>query len=77
MKWVLGDRWLTPEQRAAKPLPMWAPDLHDTLIRKAGFWLDYGPKFGHEGEGFMRINLACARSVVDDAIARLQQTFAR
>jgi len=48
------------------------PDrLHDFLLRQARLWLDPGTKFGLGGEGFMRINLGCPRSRVDDAIERL------
>ncbi|WP_245559574.1 MalY/PatB family protein [Luteimonas mephitis] len=49
--------------------------LHDFLLRQARLWLDPGDKFGAEGEGFMRINLACSRQVVDEAIGRLQQAL--
>lgn len=46
-------------------------ELHDFLLRRARLWLDPGHKFGAPGEGFMRINLACPRSVVDEALHRL------
>ena len=45
--------------------------LHDFLLRRARLWLDPGFKFGVEGEGFMRINLACPRALVDEALDRL------
>jgi len=48
-----------------------APELHDFLLRKARLWSDLGTKFGAAGEGFVRINLACPRSVVDEALLRL------
>ena len=54
-----------------RQLGMPPAELHDFLLRRARLWLDHGPKFGEEGEGFMRINLACPRSVVDEALARL------
>lgn len=46
-------------------------ELHDQMIRRARLWLDPGSKFGSAGEGFMRINLACPRSTVDEALNRL------
>ncbi|MBU6364611.1 MAG: pyridoxal phosphate-dependent aminotransferase [Gemmatimonadetes bacterium] len=50
--------------------------LHDRLLRRGRLWLDPGQKFGAEGEGFMRINLACPRPRVDEAIARLAEACA-
>lgn len=54
-----------------RQLGMSPAELHDHLLRRARLWLDPGHKFGAEGEGFMRINLACPRSVVDEALNRL------
>jgi cystathionine beta-lyase len=48
-----------------------ADELNRFFLTKAKVWLDNGPKFGVEGEGFMRINLACPRSTVDDALERI------
>lgn len=46
--------------------------LNNFILGKAKLWLDKGTKFGAAGEGFMRINLACPRSTVDDALSRLR-----
>lgn len=46
-------------------------ELHDFLLRRARLWLDPGQKFGAGGEGFMRVNLACPRRRVDEALDRL------
>lgn len=48
--------------------------LNRFLVQEARIWLDHGPKFGVEGEGFMRINLACPRSTVDEAVKRIVGT---
>jgi len=48
-----------------------ADQLNRFLVTEARVWLDNGRKFGVEGEGFMRINLACPRSTVDDALNRI------
>jgi cystathionine beta-lyase len=50
--------------------------LEDFLLTEAGLWLDKGPKFGNEGNGFMRANLGCSRQTVDAAIARLSRALA-
>jgi cystathionine beta-lyase len=49
--------------------------LFDFFARQARLWLDPGTKFGNAGEGFMRINLACSRSLVDEALLRLQRAL--
>ncbi len=46
-------------------------DLDRTIIQKAGLWLDDGALFGQSGLGFQRINAACPRSILKDALERL------
>lgn len=58
-----------------RQLGLSAPPLHDFLLRRARLWLDPGHKFGVHGEGFMRINLACSRQIVDEAIHRLEDAL--
>ena len=60
-----------------RQLGMPPSELHDFLLRRGRLWLDPGTKFGVEGEGFMRINLACPRSVVDEALGRLSAALLR
>ncbi len=60
-----------------RALCMPATELHDYLLRVARLWLDPGTKFGNGGEGFMRINLACPRVYVDEAISRLTAALTR
>ncbi len=36
---------------------------------------NHGPTFGAGGDNFMRFNLGCPRSVVEDAVARMQTAF--
>lgn len=48
----------------------------DAALFRAGLWLDRGPKYGAAGHGFMRINLGCPRTVVEEAVRRLA-TLAR
>lgn len=50
-------------------------DLDDVLIQKARVLLDPGPKFGAAGEGFRRMNVGCPRSVLQEALERMEIAF--
>ena len=56
-----GSLGLTEEQR------------EELLTKKAGIWLDSGAIFGAAGEGFERINIACPRSILKDALERIER----
>lgn len=45
--------------------------LDNLIIYKAGLWLDSGRIFGSEGAGFQRINMACPRATLEEALTRL------
>lgn len=47
-------------------------DLNSLMLTKAKIWFDAGRKFGMEGTGFLRSNLACSRATVDEALTRMQ-----
>ena len=47
--------------------------LSDFMINKARLALDDGYWFGTGGEGFQRINLACPRAYVNEALTRLKK----
>ena len=49
--------------------------VDEFLFKKARVWLDNGPQFGTGGEGFQRMNLACPRSVLREALNRLKTAF--
>jgi cystathionine beta-lyase len=51
------------------------PQLNDLIINHAGLWLDDGHIFGPSGDGFQRINLACPRSLLQQALAQLAQAL--
>lgn len=57
-------------------LGMDADSLDKFMLTKARLWLDKGQKFGLEGHGYMRVNLGCPRSTVDEAIRRLTGAIA-
>lgn len=46
-------------------------ELEDLIIHKAGLWLDSGKIFGQAGQGFQRINTACPRSILTEALERI------
>ena len=51
--------------------------LRDRLLRDARVWMDEGPKFGRGGEGMQRLNLACPRSVLAEALGRMERALGR
>ncbi|NOQ23907.1 MAG: putative C-S lyase [Bacteroidales bacterium] len=53
-------------------LKMTDKELKDFMIQKAGLGLNAGTMFGTGGEGFMRINVACPKQTITDALTRLE-----
>ena len=51
------------------------PELEKHMQEKAKLYLDEGYIFGEAGDGFERINLACTRKVLADALDRLKESF--
>ena len=49
--------------------------LEALITEKAGLWLDAGTMFGAGGEGFERVNIACPKSVLEDALLRLEHAI--
>ena len=47
-------------------------ELHDFMIQKARLGLNDGDSFGRSLSGFMRLNAACPRSVLEQAMERLK-----
>lgn len=50
-------------------------ELKERTLYKAGLWLDDGPMFGPGGAGFQRMNIACPRAVLKEAMERLAGAF--
>lgn len=50
-------------------------ELNRKIIHEAGLWLDGGSMFGKAGEGFQRINIACPRKTLEEAMERLAGVF--
>jgi len=51
--------------------------LEELFVQGAGLGLNRGSTFGPGGEGHMRMNLACPRSVLAEALDRLERAVAR
>ncbi|GGE34003.1 cystathionine beta-lyase [Pullulanibacillus camelliae] len=52
-------------------------ELRKFMIEEAKIGLNDGASFGEEGVGFQRINFACPRSVIEEAMTRLKQAVDR
>lgn len=50
-----------------------AEDLEEMIVHKARLWLDDGRMFGRGGEGFQRVNAACPRKILEEALRRIKR----
>ena len=50
-----------------------AKELDEALTHKGKLWLSAGSSFGKGGKGFERMNAACPRSVLRNALERLEE----
>jgi cystathionine beta-lyase len=48
-------------------------ELNEFMLKKAKLWLDEGTLFGTGGSMFMRVNLACPRSILEQALENLEK----
>ncbi len=86
------DAWLRtnlPQIRAVRPqasflvwldcrkLGLPQPALVDLFVNKARLALNDGSVFGPEGEGFMRLNVGCPRSLLQQALESLASAIGR
>jgi len=46
--------------------------LDELIVHRARLWLDAGPMFGEGGSGFQRINIACPRAILQQALEQLE-----
>jgi cystathionine beta-lyase len=58
-----------------RKLSLTSEALEDLIIKKAKLWLDSGKIFGESGEGFQRINVACPRAVLKEALERIEKAI--
>ncbi len=50
-------------------------ELNNLITHKAKLWLNDGSSFGAGGKGFQRLNAACPRAVLEEAVRRLSFTI--
>ena len=50
-------------------------ELKNFFIDEAGLWLHNGSTFGAGGSGFMRMNIACPKSILKEALSRLDKAL--
>lgn len=55
-----------------RDLGLSAEEREKLIVEKARLWLNEGGIFGKEGEGFERINIACPRAVLKQALEQLE-----
>jgi cystathionine beta-lyase len=58
-----------------RPLGLASADLAGWLHKEAGVLLEPGDKYGPEGEGFLRMNIACPRVTLVSALDRISKTM--
>ncbi|MGM9515873.1 MalY/PatB family protein [Roseateles sp. DB2] len=51
--------------------------LEEFMLNEAGVWFISGASFGQGGEGFMRVNLACPRQTLHEALDRMSAALAQ
>ena len=56
-------------------LDMTDEELNTFFLEKAGLYLNQGHVFGKGGSGFMRMNLGCPKSTVEEAMKRLKKAL--
>ena len=52
-------------------------EISKHLVEEAGVVPDPGTHFGPEGSRFIRLNIACPHSVLNEALDRIERVFAR
>jgi cystathionine beta-lyase len=56
-----------------KELNLTDEELDDLFVNKAGIALDSGHWFGKEGSGYMRLNIACPRKILENGMNKLKE----
>ncbi|MBS4178583.1 MalY/PatB family protein [Lederbergia citrea] len=50
-------------------------ELREKLLEKGKLAVNFGDAYGPGGENFIRLNIACHRSIVEEGLKRLKQAF--
>lgn len=52
-----------------------AVQMSETLLNQEKLWLNAGSMYGTSGEGFLRINIACPRTLLHEGLNRLKKYY--
>ncbi len=55
-----------------RQLGMTGEELEEMIVQRARLWLDGGAMFGESGTGFQRVNVACSRKILEEALERMK-----
>lgn len=58
-----------------RSLGMTEKERLDLIENRAQLWLDSGAMFGEDGGGFERINIACPRKLLEQALCQLEEAL--
>lgn len=58
-----------------RELGMSKEELSDLIVNKAKLWLDDGSIFGEYGIGYQRVNIACPRIILKQALEQLEEAI--
>lgn len=50
-------------------------EIQRIMVEQSKLWLDHGTMFGKNGKGFQRINIACPRKTIEQAMTQLLHGF--
>lgn len=56
-----------------RALGLRSEELENRLLKQTGVWLNCGTMYGENGEGFMRINMACPKSKLSEGLQKIKQ----
>jgi len=57
-----------------RALGLSGPEL-DERLRAGGVWVEQGATYGGEGEGFIRMTIACPRVILEEAMSRIERAL--
>jgi cystathionine beta-lyase len=46
--------------------------MRDALLKEENIWVNEGTMYGANGEGFLRLNIACPRQVLREGLGRIK-----
>jgi cystathionine beta-lyase len=49
--------------------------IAETLLEEEKIWLNEGIMYGRNGEGFMRLNLACPRQLLQEGLSKIKKWY--